>query len=127
MNRLLVIFFIVLYSIPAIGVSVQLHYCGGKLASYSFGFNTTKKCSCGKGAENKSCCQDKVLSFRLVDDQMHSQGIDLPQLPMLELLNPSSFEYHANSASAFIYSCAYREPPDPKGQLTFLKNRVFRL
>jgi hypothetical protein len=53
------------------GFALDVHYCGGKIASVSL--NTTssispeKKC-CGEKEKKSSCCKDKVVNFEKKSD-----------------------------------------------------------
>lgn len=51
----------------ALGVSLNLHYCGGKLASISIDL-PGDKCCCGEEGM-KSCCSDASVSMAMDVDQ----------------------------------------------------------
>ncbi len=60
MKRVIAILLIVFYLVPAIGITVNKHYCGGKLASVKIVFGDTHSCPCGSKPMKKDCCKDKT-------------------------------------------------------------------
>lgn len=74
MKRATVILLMFLYLIPAIGVTVSAHYCGGKITSVSFNpFDTKHKCPCGSKKMKKDCCKDETATIKLDDKQQKAQ------------------------------------------------------
>lgn len=70
----IIIFF--LYMIPAIGLSMKYHYCGGKLDSVSIFFSDTPTCRCGKKVMKKNCCKDESTILKITDTQNYSNKIE---------------------------------------------------
>jgi len=71
MKKLLLILVLFLYLIPAIGVTVSVHYCKGELARISFGSEQQQEqtCGCKISSVRKKCCENVVLSMKIKDDQ----------------------------------------------------------
>jgi len=67
MKRASLILFTAFYLMVSLGVSLNLHYCGGKLASVSIDL-PGDKCCCGDESTN-SCCSDASLSMAMDVDQ----------------------------------------------------------
>ncbi|MES2779454.1 MAG: hypothetical protein V4651_06100 [Bacteroidota bacterium] len=64
------ILMILCYLTPAIGVTVNIHFCGSKLSSFSFNFQQQEhSCECGQRKMKSDCCQDKTASIKSVTDQ----------------------------------------------------------
>lgn len=65
------LFLALLLLVSNIGFAIDVHYCGGKIASVSL--NTTtgttagKKC-CGMSEKKSSCCKDKVVHVEKKSD-----------------------------------------------------------
>jgi hypothetical protein len=77
MKRILSLIIMVLYLLPALGITVSTHYCSGKLADVSvFGSPSKMKCSCGaeipknKIHFKKKCCEQIVYSLKLGNQQL---------------------------------------------------------
>lgn len=77
----------VLYLLPALGITVSTHYCGGKLADVSF-FGSKSKMTCACGAmpsKNKvhlkrKCCEQVVYSMQLGNQQIKESTIAFKSL-----------------------------------------------
>jgi hypothetical protein len=77
MKRILSLVIMLLYLLPATGMTVSTHYCGGKLADVSFfGAKTTMNCSCGTVPPEKNvqlkrkCCEQIIFSLKLENQQL---------------------------------------------------------
>ncbi|MDZ4747562.1 MAG: hypothetical protein SH808_03690 [Saprospiraceae bacterium] len=127
MKRVIVLLLLFCYMMPAIGVSLTAHYCGGKLASISLFHHDGPGCPCGKMPMKKDCCKDKTTFIKLNDNQYKMPALALgfskglqttpPFLPwkldLLSYLVPVN-QYH------------YLHPPDlPSGQQLWLLHEVF--
>lgn len=73
----------VLYLLPALGMTVSTHYCGGKLADVSlFGSKPKMNCSCGamtpknKTLLKRKCCEQVVFSLKLDNQQLKQSTLD---------------------------------------------------
>lgn len=50
------------------GMAVNVHFCGGKLASVNFFSDGGKKCKCGKRSMKPNCCRDNQLQLKANDE-----------------------------------------------------------
>lgn len=76
MKLIATLFFLFLYCFPLFGFNVTLHYCEGHVTSFSIGQASDLGCCCEKEELQNDCCEDKVYSFRVSDDQIKSQQVD---------------------------------------------------
>ena len=70
MKRFLIILIRLVYGLSSTGMSVNLHFCCGKLDEVSF--SSLKEKGCAKDEDSfskKRCCDDKHLEFKLKSDQ----------------------------------------------------------
>lgn len=65
MKKASIILLLLCYLMPSIGMSVSVHYCGGKLASVSLMGSAEGRCACGKKPMKKNCCKDKTTTFKI--------------------------------------------------------------
>lgn len=114
------------YFLISIRLTVNLHYCGGKIKTFTFvGFEEQKSCCKGK-AMKKGCCKDVKFALKKAsEDQKYSavspffaQTIGLPAHPVVAINEVEHFvplailpRVHAPPPQAF--------PP------VFIKNCVF--
>jgi hypothetical protein len=65
------LFLALLLLVSNIGFAIDVHYCGGKIASVSLNTTTAataeKKC-CGMSEKKSSCCKDKVVHVEKKSD-----------------------------------------------------------
>ena len=126
MKKLLVVFLLCCYLIPCFGVSVSVHYCGGKVASISILPNSPPKCACGKRMMKRGCCKDKTVQFKATGEQTIAK-----QAPTLTPKNSSSVPQYFIVKTAFFYKGVIavnvpfaHPPPLHRGIPVFLSNRV---
>jgi hypothetical protein len=82
MKRILSLVIMVLYLLPALGMTVSTHYCGGKLADVSlFGSKPKMNCSCGAMTSKKQvhfkkkCCEQVTYSLKLGNQQLKQSAL----------------------------------------------------
>jgi hypothetical protein len=66
MKRIALLFFAFLYLMPAVGFSINVHWCGKKINSVSIGHLKADNCPCGKKMK-RNCCSD-FHTFVKLDD-----------------------------------------------------------
>ena len=115
------------YLVPAIGLSVKQHYCGGELASVSILFNDSPSCSCGKKPMKKDCCKDKITVLKLKDTQNSTKKITSSFAQNFKFLvqscpvfNYNFFEVDFEKQLPFPHA-----PPFQKSEPLYLLNSVF--
>ena len=84
MKRIISLIIMVLYLLPALGITVSSHYCGGRLADVSlFGSKPKMSCVCGVTAPKNNvhfkgkCCEQVVYSLKLDNQQIKQSALDL--------------------------------------------------
>lgn len=99
MKRILSLIIMVLYLLPALGITVSTHYCSGKLADVSvFGSASKMKCSCGAMApKNKvhfkrKCCEQVVYSLKLENQQLKQFTLDFKS-PESGIIEEKHFDF----------------------------------
>ncbi|MGE0088013.1 MAG: hypothetical protein AB7S50_00895 [Bacteroidales bacterium] len=84
MKRTVTIVFLSFYVLVSLGITINLHYCGGQFESFNL-FGETKSCCCGGKTMNKSCCENQVLHYEISDEQRISQDIRILTIPSIDL------------------------------------------
>jgi len=84
MKRSVTIVFLSFYVLISLGLTINLHYCGGKLESLNL-FGNTDSCCCGGEIMNKSCCENQVLHYEISDEQRVSQDNRILTIPSFDL------------------------------------------
>ncbi len=83
MKRVISLIIMVLYLLPALGITVSAHYCSGKLADVSLlGSKSKMTCACGansakgKVSLKKKCCEQVSFSLKLDNQQLKQSTLD---------------------------------------------------
>jgi len=117
-----------LYLISSVGVSINLHYCGGKIKAISLSHTDESDC-CGKEMEKKmNCCKDKTVSYQVKEDQSSSSTASI-KVPVKNIDTHFIFTEFIKSN---LYTPSYgvpdfHAPPDIVFSDTYLVNGVFRI
>lgn len=103
----------IIYFSLSISASINLHYCGGKIAHVSL-IGETQNCCCGPGTTDYSCCNDENIQLELDIDQKQiiNQNINFQALFVysflaVELVNESEIAEEENN------NLEYFIPPKP--------------
>jgi len=69
-KRLFSIALLIIYTTVICGFTVNMHYCGGKLASVDLSMSSEEHpCACGSKAMKKGCCKNKSVHFQYKAEQ----------------------------------------------------------
>lgn len=130
MKKIAVILLMFLYLIPAIGVKVSAHHCGGKITSVSIKLlDFGHKCPCGNKPMKKDCCKDEAKTFKLKDE--HQKAIQFTLKGFKTFTNAPILVYN------FLFSfkeplisdghLSYTHPPDNTKHPLYIRHSVFRI
>jgi hypothetical protein len=138
MKKFLTTILALVYLSTSMGATVHLHYCMGKLFSWSLVDKKSKTCGeCGMPKNSKDahclsfkddCCKDTQAHFQLDKDQKTTENayafsaLTIAALPMTTATLPDSY------VTAYItgYPTA-NAPPDPDNVPVFIRNCTFRI
>ena len=127
MKKILVIALLLVYGLSSTGMTLQLHYCCGKLKSVALA--PVKDPGCGNKHKmgSKPCCETKNINSKSKADQDNYRLV-------YKIANPStSVLWHGiepgislNAPALQVTPHVYASPPISSRSL-FLLNRVFRI
>lgn len=130
MKRVSVILVMLLYLIPAVGVTVSVHICDGAIKSASFNpFDSDHRCSCGSKKMKKDCCKDETASIKLEEDQQKKQFVSYGLAKVVDLRTtfsnkPTFYCQTQLLSSEFDYGL---HPPDDVKHPVYIRHRVFQI
>jgi len=104
------------------GWSLNIHYCGGEIASITTFDNINSKCCdhhtetkacCSSEEEEEGCCSDDVLQVELEDTVINVFSIDFNYVAILPDFDDSfiSIEIEKSFLSHLHYYCESNAPP----------------
>jgi len=112
------------YGLSSSGMTIQFHYCCGKLKSIQLASVTEKQCGMKHSMFNKPCCSDKHVEFKLKGDQKPEQAkfvfftpVDIEKeevflncQPLVVSRNivPEIFAPPPPANPLYIFNCVYR-------------------
>lgn len=118
------ILFSVFYLTSTSGITVNAHYCGGKMKHISFLKSDGKNC-CGKKKMSKNCCKDKAAYFKVKDNHQSSHLLKTP-VPSCKIsvavLPVFEYNFSIENQNKIVYN--YHAPPVFYDNPLYLKNRV---
>lgn len=136
MKRILSLVIMVLYLLPALGMTVSTHYCSGKLADVSlFGSKPKMSCSCGAITSNnkvhvkKKCCEQATYSLKLGSQQLKESTLTHKNLNS-EILDEKQFRFNLIRNTVFVpvkvaLSYSPNLPPGRYKQPIYIQNDSF--
>lgn len=124
MQKFLVIFFSMLYLTVTSGITMNLHYCGGKLKTVSLFSNNEKGC-CGSKKKSKGCCKDKTKTIKVEENHKASKITETcnPSVHLVAVLSSHLLFNLLDNNEANITS-NYHSPPVLYDNPLYLKHRV---
>ncbi|MBE7175585.1 MAG: hypothetical protein INR69_04230 [Mucilaginibacter polytrichastri] len=128
MKRVFASSFLMVYVLAVIGLSLNLHYCGGKLARVSLASHA-KDCE-GKSVakEDAKCCKNTLVNYKVKDDQKASPQFQTEKAKMITLFHHPFLDHFAGpSTEPEIAVTADRGPPPQYTSAIFLRNCTFRI
>ena len=124
MKKFVAIFFSIFYLISSSGISLNVHYCGGKMKHVSF-ITTNEKGCCGKKKMSKKCCKDKVAYFKIKDN--HKSNLVAKVVPPpVKLINTVLPSVHVDCYTSTVIVTVENNhsPPVIYDNPLYLKHRV---
>lgn len=127
MKQITIVFLLLTYLLPSIGITIVKHYCGGELSSTQLLCFADHECGCGDKQMKADCCHDESTIIKIDDEQ--SQQV--------ESSNEKQFNIQGEFFQAFGYKYLCQNidgeinyilhpPDDPKSRL-YIFNKVFRI
>lgn len=72
MKKLFIILIMLVYGVSSSGMTINLHYCCGKLDDVSFTGDHSKGCAMASVKKNSKCCHNQQLTVKLNTDQQQA-------------------------------------------------------
>jgi hypothetical protein len=135
MKRFIAVILAFIYMSTAMGATVQLHYCMGKLVEWELGNRKKDHCSvCGmkKSAVNatskKKCCEDQYKEIKLKNDHRTPESAGSLIFPVLEATQVATYTFDAAPVTSLAVTFPVAQaPPGTSSIPVFLLNCNFRI
>lgn len=126
MKKVFLILFAFFYLIVASGISLNIHYCGGKIKNLSFLFSHSEKDCCGSSKmKTKDCCKEKAAFIKVKENQESSRILKTPTTfyKLLCTILPQLTFYCTDKATEKVAQ-NYHAPPVFYDSPLYLQHRV---
>jgi hypothetical protein len=128
MKRIVCLLILLLYLVPAIGITVSAHYCGSRITWVSLNFEDQEhNCACGSKKMKTDCCKDKVAFIKLNNKQLNTiYNFYLITNTSTALIPLQSYSYKSVWLSKLnIFQDLYLPPPDNLKHPLYVCNCTF--
>ncbi|MFM7016333.1 MAG: HYC_CC_PP family protein [Bacteroidota bacterium] len=102
MKKSFALFLCIFYFLVSNGITINKHYCGGRLVSVKVGIIKTHQCACGT-AMKKNCC--------------HNQSLQLKNNSHQNLTKAFNYDFSIKSSWSLIQTCQNSNCASLKGNL----------
>jgi hypothetical protein len=126
MKKSIIVLLALFYLIITSGLTISMHYCGGKLKEISFFSTGNEEGCCGSKKKSKGCCNDKS-AFIKVKDNHHASHLLKSPAPSSKLLIDVAlpvFQYNFSKRDMSEIVLNYHAPPVWYDNPIYLKHRV---
>jgi len=134
MKRFIAVILAIIYMSTAMGATVQLHYCMGKLVSWELGSSIKDHCKgCGmklpaKNTSKKKCCQDEYKEIKLKKDHHNPAAAGVMVSIALEATPVTMYTLQVMPVASLAVSFPVAQAPPNLGNTpVFLRNCNFRI
>ena len=128
MKRIFIAILAIFYLAVASGVSVNMHYCMGELASVDYGHKDEGNCGkCGMPDNGSACCHTESAFIKLQDDHQSASAHFSFKQPEAPAVFTPVYAAPEVKAYASIPGGSIHAPPDKNSPDVYLYNCVFRI
>ena len=129
MKKIIGLAFFSLYWLASFGISMELHYCLGRLTSLRVGLGIEKVDCCGKKKMKARCCHEKEIKIEKITDQhfpLTSTWVAAHTHYTTDRSN-HDFRLPAFGKGSGVHSPGHVTSTDPPGSPLYLFIKVFRI
>lgn len=128
MKKIITILLLFIYSVSALGIAVNYHYCQGDLSNVTvLNFGGNGGCVCNPSDMPPDCCKDKMLYLK--GDDHKSSPVSITVLPFSLAIDVPVIHYTLSLPKEFciISHLTFDFVRQKSTQPLFLLNSVFRI
>lgn len=108
-KKFLAISLLMIYGLSSFGLTINFHYCCGKLKTVEISNVKTKSCGMEKKMAGKPCCGDKTIELKVKSDYNTQASYTLS--PLSPVILPVSYPDQIFHTPYSILNTKYLQPP----------------
>ena len=125
-KRALSLVFVGFYVLSIVGLSLNFHYCGTKLAQVQFQSQEIRACCSEKVEKTAKCCKNQAITYKVKDQHLGNSSIHVPDLIAVLLIKQEVITGYKNILSAD--TCVFKlQKPPPNNISKVVLYGVFRI
>jgi hypothetical protein len=110
-KRALILVFLGCYIVSIVGLSINLHYCGTKLAQVQFRSQEIRACCSEKVEKTAHCCKNQAVTYKVKDQHLGNSSIHVPSLITALSTNREASIGYTNVTNVDKYAFTLQKPP----------------
>jgi len=110
-KRALGLVFLGFYIVSIVGLSINLHYCGAKLAQVQFRSQEIRACCSEKVEKTAHCCKNQAVTYKVKDQHLGNSSIHVPSLSAALSTNREINTGYTKEVNTANYAFALQKPP----------------
>jgi hypothetical protein len=128
LKKFALILFSIYYLLPAVGFSIDLHWCGNQVSAVTFSSGSEQTCGCAKKMA-AGCCKSSHISIKLQDNHKTEIQLSAPKNNSVKDIQVATLPVSSlTSSQVLVFDISgYHSPPPKSKQPVYLANNVFRI
>ncbi len=110
-KRALSLVFVGFYVLSIVGLSLNFHYCGTKLAQVQFQSQEIRACCSEKVEKTAKCCKNQAITYKVKDQHLGNSSIHVPDLIAVLLIKQDVNTGYTKVVNTDKYAFKLQKPP----------------
>lgn len=110
-KRALSLVFVGFYVLSIVGLSLNFHYCGTKLAQVQFQSQEIRACCSEKVEKTAKCCKNQAVTYKVKDQHLGNSSIHVPDLIAVLLIKQDVNTGYTKVVNTDKYAFKLQKPP----------------
>ena len=103
--------FVGFYVLSIVGLSLNFHYCGTRLAQVQFQSQEIRACCSEKVAKTAKCCKNQAVTFKVKDYHVGNSSMYVPTFIVYLATNQEVNTGYTKAVNTTKYTYTLQKPP----------------
>jgi hypothetical protein len=110
-KRALILVFLGFYTVSIVGLSLNFHYCGKKLAQVQFLSQEIRACCSEKVEKTAHCCKNQAVTYKVKDQHLGNSSMYVPAFIVFLSTNQTINTGYTKVVHTNKYAFTLQKPP----------------